>query len=382
MTKKAKKPRELFMSLRSKIARLVYAYGLSRKLWLGIRPIIKLESQYIPKFYRRVFNRLPWLRVLKPKRKYPKMNRYSWLLYINHHDRRILTKFSARNDKPKTWAHIAPDFWLAYCCALYETGRKAEAGEIIKRYCQKYGTFDIFRYVLAAKCARENGLTDENIERALWVWETFQNSRQNKNFEKLTAGKTIAVVGNGPQQLGQGTGAEIEARDLVIRFNNFRLAGFEADYGKRTDIWVWGAGKGELGDEEQAILKNCELMIWGPAFPHFKIHRNYCDWLKEALRAGGRIDYFPTNDYYPYLRDKMGLPLRQCPSLGCISIYHLLEYGRPKSVDCYGFSFLENKAARNFRHYFEEGNELGMHPHDLDKEAVFLRELIGEKIGK
>ena len=63
-----------------------------------------------------------------------------------------------------------------------------------------------------------------------------EKSRDENLFKNLLEGKRVAVVGNAPSEIGRKKGAEIDAHDLVIRFNNFRLKGFEDDYGSKTDI--------------------------------------------------------------------------------------------------------------------------------------------------
>lgn len=47
----------------------------------------------------------------------------------------------------------------------------------------------------------------------------------------------VVLVGNGPAVLGRGLGPQIDAHDFVIRFNNYKIDGHEADVGTRTDLW-------------------------------------------------------------------------------------------------------------------------------------------------
>ena len=49
--------------------------------------------------------------------------------------------------------------------------------------------------------------------------------------------KTIVVVGNGGSILDQNKGRAINGYDDVVRFNNFKITGFETDVGTKTTIW-------------------------------------------------------------------------------------------------------------------------------------------------
>jgi len=48
----------------------------------------------------------------------------------------------------------------------------------------------------------------------------------------------VAVIGNAPTLRGSGMGAHIDDHDVIVRFNDCRVRGFERDVGGRTDILV------------------------------------------------------------------------------------------------------------------------------------------------
>jgi hypothetical protein len=56
--------------------------------------------------------------------------------------------------------------------------------------------------------------------------------------ETFAAGQSVAVVGNAPTLLGSGAGGWIDGHDIVVRFNDCKVRGFEDDVGARTDILV------------------------------------------------------------------------------------------------------------------------------------------------
>lgn len=47
----------------------------------------------------------------------------------------------------------------------------------------------------------------------------------------------IIIVGNGPSVLDNSLGNIIDSYDAVVRFNDYKLIGFEKHVGTKTDIW-------------------------------------------------------------------------------------------------------------------------------------------------
>jgi hypothetical protein len=60
-----------------------------------------------------------------------------------------------------------------------------------------------------------------------------------QEFIDYLSGKSIAVVGNA--RTIRERGKEIDAHDIVIRFNNCKIEGYEKLVGTKTDIWVSAA---------------------------------------------------------------------------------------------------------------------------------------------
>jgi glycosyltransferase involved in cell wall biosynthesis len=309
-------------------------------------------------------------RLIRGDTKYEEINAKAWHMYSNGDDRHELARFCAKNDTRTAWKHCPHDFWLVWTSALYELGDKTGAAEVIKRYAGKYGIFDIYRYVLAAKCAFENGIISPEIEQAVYVWDRFQESRRAKLIEKMIAGKRVAIVGNGPQAVGKGAGAEIDAADIVIRFNGYQTAGFEEDYGTRTDIWVWGAGDGII---EEPMIRDCKLMVWCPEYSAYKIFFNYLDILYRNMKVKAAAFDFLSRENWIATSRKMNLPLNKSPSTGVALIHYILKYTKPKSVRYYAFSFLDDDKSHEWLHYYNDGSEKKSHPHNLDYEVAFIK---------
>jgi hypothetical protein len=71
----------------------------------------------------------------------------------------------------------------------------------------------------------------------------------------------MAVVGNGPHELGTGNGALIDAHDIVVRFNNYdESPEYTNDYGSKCNILFFGYNK-EFGSQNFLKRKSAILVI-------------------------------------------------------------------------------------------------------------------------
>jgi len=97
-------------------------------------------------------------------------------------------------------------------------------------------------------------------------------------------GKSCAVVGSSPRLNGRGFGIDIDAHDLVIRFNTAHVEGREVDTGSRTDVRLVGGGR-------RIFYEDCDEIVLGirtglkarmaddvskllPMEPIFSLHRH------------------------------------------------------------------------------------------------------------
>ncbi|ELV06260.1 glycosyltransferase family 29 protein [Brachyspira hampsonii] len=136
------------------------------------------------------------------------------------------------------WDKMNPEFWLVYISLLYESNNLDFAEFIFNKYVEKYKLSYIHRSLVVSKFSKELNLMNEEIEHSNIILEYLNKSINDNVFENIIKqNKTIAVVGNGPQELGKGKGEEIDGHDIVIRFNNFNNVGIEKDYGTKVDIW-------------------------------------------------------------------------------------------------------------------------------------------------
>ena len=48
----------------------------------------------------------------------------------------------------------------------------------------------------------------------------------------------VVLIGNGPSAVKEKLGSVIDTFETVVRFNTYRIDGFEDYVGTKTDIWV------------------------------------------------------------------------------------------------------------------------------------------------
>lgn len=275
---------------------------------------------------------------------------------------------------PYQWNVQDSKIWLVYISCLLEKGKKEQALNALVKYASKYQYKDIERYLLVAQFAYMNNLRNEEIDKANFVYQKLEENRKNNVLAKLLENKTIAIVGNGPSEIGKSNGKEIDSHDIVIRFNNYRTDGFEADYGSKTDIWARGSGGNDVIDREQKY----QLVTWEADYSHWRVLYDYLDIMYRQVK-GGQLIYNFDYDCHLSLRNASGIDF---PTTGLVLIWDIYQkLGSLDNVDFYGFSFCQDMPDRYATHYFNDRTKeeaiMRSEVHRIDKEAEFLKRLIG-----
>jgi hypothetical protein len=65
-------------------------------------------------------------------------------------------------------------------------------------------------------------------------------------------GQAVVLVGNGPSLLDGNLGKVIDSFDVVVRFNAFKIKGFEQSVGTKTSMWSTHGGTTALPDETES----------------------------------------------------------------------------------------------------------------------------------
>lgn len=218
--------------------------------------------------------------------------------------------------------------------------------------------------------------------------------------EDSRRGLRIALVANGKSTLNHDFGADIDAHDLVCRFNFFVTKNFEKKVGTRTDIWFLGqlkmpGPKGFRGTKAVGhslmnltvvpekyivpiayeVTKSCT-----PKKPHYcaPAKKDVAMYKKESdfiIRLYTRykiqrekIEILPQ-EYQMWLQRKYKY-CHQFPSTGALSLVYLMHHFPESKVSVYGLDFLKNEIG----HYWEK---ITKHRtiHDMKGETKFIRAL-------
>jgi len=133
---------------------------------------------------------------------------------------------------------------------------------------------------------------------------------------------SIILVGNGSSLLDKDNGALIDSYNTVVRFNSYKIEGFEKHTGIKTNIW-FTVNKGHIK----------EVNIYEYVYTHsWERHEHKCQLTQDIKK------YVPVKKIDYNLIDS--IPIKH-PSTGLIAIYYFIEtYG---FVTITGFDWWDKK---------------------------------------
>jgi len=130
---------------------------------------------------------------------------------------------------------------LSYVSFLLWQNKEQQALSILEKHIKKLDESTICSWLAIAEFVyRAKIMKGERLKSLAKVFCAIKDNVKNDIVKKFVAKKNIAVVGNGPQELGKKSGAKIDSYDIVIRFNKFNTnKQFAIDYGKKTDVHIF-----------------------------------------------------------------------------------------------------------------------------------------------
>ena len=286
----------------------------------------------------------------------------------------LIAWFSGIQDKKVIFENGGPELQLLYIMSLLQTNQNAQAEIELRKYIAKFDLSNIEYFLSIANLAVGLGYHNEAVEKSAIVYQAFKENEKNNTLKSLLEGKSIAVVGNSPCQLGKGLGAEIDNHDVVIRMNNYQTAGFEKDYGSKTTIYA----RGGATDVAMRDFSEYKAIIFTLDFNNFEIsdQSNIVDFCYNFHKENNNI--ISMNHEMDDLL-KSEFPSWATTGLGVVwMIYKTL--GNLDKVDFYGFNFLKDIPDDYSTHYFNDRDENYARKrsvmHNLIDEAVFMKDFI------
>jgi len=154
-------------------------------------------------------------------------------------------------------------------------------------------------------------------------WHVFPHQAGNPVMQlvvRCTKASKVLLVGNGPSVLDRKLGAEIDAFDgPVVRFNSYRIPGYDEYVGTRTDIWV-------TCDAFPAWWKDYQKVIC------CSYHRSQDNKILVKLRERYQCDHFPEWAWDGVM-NRMNF---NAPSSGAVATEY---FAKDHRVYLYGFDF-------------------------------------------
>lgn len=282
------------------------------------------------------------------------------------------------NDR-KLWEREDNRLWLILACELLQGNYIEKLDVLVDLYLKKHGEKDIYRYMPLAEylvMKKHMELSDERVKQSSEVFRRLTRNIRREKLAKLVKGKTIAVVGNGPSEIGRNLGQEIDTHDIVIRFNNYDTKGYEKDYGRKTNIWVRGSGASDVINRNDISIYDC--VIFEGDYSHYPvIPQKHPKVIYDYLYQNTPITYYDRT-IHETLREYCGI---EFPTSGLVTIWALfLLKDIIKKMDIYGFAFRQHSIDNIATHYFndrdmEEAVERSK-VHELDKESEIILKLL------
>ncbi len=290
----------------------------------------------------------------------------AFIKHINSKEMLIICKKYIQNTKLKD---LSNDDLLIYIATLIENEDYVTAKAVLLEYIKRWGLVNINKYFIVSKFAVENGYNNVDIEKATIVYE--QLLRNIITFKNLVKDKSVAVVGNGPSEIGKRKGNEIDSHDLVIRVNNYDTQNYIEDYGQKTDIWVRGMGSVDVKDmTKDNFYQAC---VWATDYSQFPILYNFLDIMHRDINVNKILSLSLDKNFMRNLKMESGVFF---PTTGFNILNFLLKECSCKKISAYGFSFLQESVDDYSSHYFndrtiEEAKQKSF-CHNFDLESRYL----------
>lgn len=214
---------------------------------------------------------------------------------------------------------------------------------------------------------RTNKKTDEKVK---YAKELMENEKKSDILNEKDDRLSIAIVGNSPCALGAKKGQEIDSHDIVLRFNNFHIKGYEEDLGSKTTMMAVVSVIRDYKKTEQflSLPKECRIFRDDHNPPDtVPIEKVFSNKVKEE-------DVIRVDDYIKKVKDRMpNYKQNHYPSTGLVMMQYLADKYPNAKIDAYAITFFAEKKI----HIYD--NATGLY-HDRNAEIKYFDEYLKDKI--
>ena len=254
------------------------------------------------------------------------------------------------------------DFWCVYISALFERGDVDVACDLLRAMLKfDWGMKAIAPYLSLSSRAQKLGVQNAVTEKASVVFDSLNRSIANRVFESMvSAGKSVALVGNGPSDNKKKLGKEVDSHDVVIRINNYARGEYEEDFGRKTDIWVKASFS---AIDHNSVRYPSGLIFYADELTRRAIFPGYLEAMYEETKR------MPVECFAPGFRKGLTRRYGGAPTTG-FTLIQWLKGLHIRYLDVYAFSFLDSIATKKYLSF--DGSSPDATAHDLLGERELL----------
>jgi len=287
----------------------------------------------------------------------------SWSIYQDDERARMIEKiYDSSLLDTESWIS------LQYVAFLLIRKEEEKALNILNEYLKRYPVEKIVEFLPVADLAHRHGITNEDIAAASELFNVIiQNSQNNiyKNYiEKYGKDASIAIVGNGPYELGKGKGKEIDAHDIVLRCNCYNISEeYNIDYGKKVNIVIFAPSAPE---NSNLFDRKIDLFI-----SHSVYSENFSlDIIKKFKEKPFKnIVTLELTNLREEIYNKYNI---NWPSVGFRAVFYFKSMLR-KKIDIYGISISKGIIVNG--HYENRSIQSIVPYHNLERELEAMQDM-------
>ena len=268
---------------------------------------------------------------------------------------------------------VLQDQWCGYEYINFLLLRQEEekAREILNDYFIYHDKETITRSLPISNFAYRLGIKSEDIITASKLFQTIMENTRNQLLEKyigkFSSNAKIAIVGNGPHEIGSGNGSKIDAHDIVVRFNNYdESPEYANDYGSKVNIIFFAFNP----NGNEILRKKADILVCRNIYEEPLENDVLQEYRVYPISNITTLESVPTRQE---IQSKYGI---NWPSTGLLAIYYFKNVLKTKLAadNLYGFSVNTDYVREG---HYEDMNMKAPHKlHNLGIELTAIQDIL------